>query len=157
MIWNAHVSKTMSAPSELVWAALRTGDGLERWFSLIDSCRLDGDGVGAVRTLTTAGGVMNDRIIEISNEDRRFRYRRFEWAFPTEDYIGTVEVRDAGEGRALVLWTACAEAPDDQAQALTAILQNAFGSSDFVAVIENVLRDGLDGLERELTSEGAGR
>jgi hypothetical protein len=155
-VMRAVADRTIDAPAALVWAEIRSVGGLDRWFPVLDSCTVEGEGVGAVRTLGLVGaGPMKDRILEISDAERRLRYHRFESPFPLDDYVGTVEVRDAPQGRAHVVWSVAAEAGPDKAQALAAFLQRAFGTPDFVAVIESALLGGVLGLERELRAHSA--
>lgn len=153
MIADIHVAKTIDAPSDLVWTAIKNIDGLDRWFPIIESCSVEGEGVGAVRVLGLVnGGVMKDRILEICDTERRLRYRRFESPFPVDDYLGTVEVRDAPDRRSNLSWSVRAEYSPDRAQELSTFLENAFEADDFSAVIEKALADGVDGLDRELRS-----
>jgi hypothetical protein len=151
---QAVASKTIDAPPARVWAAIAGIGGLDRWFPVLDSCVVEGEGVGAVRTLELAGaGIMKDRILEISDAEGRLRYRRFESPFPLDDYVGTVEVRDAPGGGAHISWTVVAEVGPDKSAALAAFLKQAFNTEDFVAVIESALLGGVLGLERELLAQ----
>jgi hypothetical protein len=47
-----NVTKTIASPSDQVWAAISSIGGLDRWFPIISSCRVEG--VGAIRMLTLA-------------------------------------------------------------------------------------------------------
>ncbi|PWB80483.1 MAG: polyketide cyclase [Methylocystaceae bacterium] len=132
------VTKTIGAPVEKVWSAIRAIDGLDRWFPVIETSRVEGEGVGATRVLGLAdGGELHDRVLEIADAERRFRYERFRSPFPVESYLGTVQVRDAGHGRSDVSWTVVIEAADDVAPGLAEFLHAA-------------LSDGIDGLEKDL-------
>ena len=72
---TTNVTKIVDAPVEKVWLAIRSIDGLDRWFPIIDSCRVEGEGVDAIRILgLVGGGYMRDRILEIAEAQRRFRY-----------------------------------------------------------------------------------
>jgi uncharacterized protein YndB with AHSA1/START domain len=51
MIENISIVKTVDAPRDKVWAAIRNIGGLYRWFPIIASCRVEGEGVGAIRFL----------------------------------------------------------------------------------------------------------
>jgi hypothetical protein len=45
-------------------------DGLDRWFPVIESCRVEGQGVGAIGILGLGNsGEMRDRIEEIDDQD----------------------------------------------------------------------------------------
>jgi hypothetical protein len=134
----ANVTKIVDAPVEKVWLAIRSIDGLDRWFPIIDSCRVEGEGVDAIRILgPVGGGYMRDRILEIAEAQRRFRYERFELPFPVENYLGTVDVLERADLRSDVIWRIEFDVADDE-------------KDDLVAFIESALSDGVDGLEREL-------
>lgn len=68
--------------------------GLDRWFPIIDACRVEGEGEGALQMMTLAGGAgeMCDRIIEVAPRERRLRYHRTHLPFPISDYFGVVEI-----------------------------------------------------------------
>jgi hypothetical protein len=135
---TTNVTKIVDAPVEKVWLAIRSIDGLDRWFPIIDSCRVEGEGVDAIRILgLVGGGYMRDRILEIAEAQRRFRYERFELPFPVENYLGTVEVLERADLRSDVIWSIEFDVADDE-------------KDELVAFIESALSDGVDGLEREL-------
>ena len=135
---TTNVTKIVDAPVEIVWLAIRSIDGLDRWFPIIDSCRVEGEGVDAIRILgLVGGGYMRDRILEIAEAQRRFRYERFELPFPVENYLGTVEVLERADLRSDVIWSIEFDVADDE-------------KDELVAFIESALSDGVDGLEREL-------
>lgn len=140
MIGTATVTKIIDAPSDKVWAAIRSIGGLDRWFPVINSCRVEGEGVGAVRILGLAdGGEMRDRLLEIDDAERRVRYQRFQSPFPVESYIGTVEVREKLDRRSEVSWNVQIEVAADKVD-------------DLAAFLETALSDGIDGLERDIRS-----
>jgi Polyketide cyclase / dehydrase and lipid transport len=139
MLATANVTKIVDAPVEKVWSAIRSIGGLDRWFPVIDSCRVDGQGVGATRTLgLVGGGEMRDRIVEIDEAERRFRYERFELPFPVENYRGMVQARARADHRSEIVWGIQFEVAVEK-------------RGELVAFIEGAISDGLDGLEQELT------
>ena len=139
MLATANVTKIVDAPVEKVWLAIRSIGGLDRWFPMMDSCRVEGQGVGAIRTLClVGGGEMRDRIGEIADAERRFRYERFELPLPVENYQGTVEARGRADHRSEIFWGIQFEVAAEK-------------RDELVAFIEAALSDGIDGLEQELT------
>jgi Polyketide cyclase / dehydrase and lipid transport len=83
---------------------------------------------------------MRDRIEEIDDQARRFRYLRTHHPFSVSFYKGTILVRDAGDGQSEVTWAieldVAAEARDE-----------------LVPFAKAVLSDGIAGLERDLQKE----
>ncbi len=138
MIANANVTKILKAPCDKVWAAIKSIGGLERWIPIIATCNIEGDGVGAIRVLElVGGGEMRDRIIEIADRERRLRYDRFQLPFPVTTYLGTVEVRSAGEKRAEISWSIKMDV-------------DAGKKDELLGLIQGAISDGIDGFEREL-------
>ena len=133
------INKSIGAPAEKVWAAIEGIGGLDRWFPIIEACRVEGAGVGAVRVLTLAGGAgeMRDRIVEIAPQQMRLRYHRTHLPFPVSDYFGEVQVLAEAPGRARLVWTVRFEAVPEERDPIRALLQGA-------------ISEGVDGLAREL-------
>ena len=142
MIEYVNVTKILSAGSDKVWSAIRGIDGLERWFPIIATCRVNGAGVGAIRIMTLNDGAeIKDRIDEINDTARRFRYTRTESPFPVNRYLGTVEVRD-DNGKTALSWTLELDISPEVRDELTSLLTGA-------------LSDGIDGLEQDLQRNDA--
>jgi Polyketide cyclase / dehydrase and lipid transport len=138
MIANANVTKILNVPSDRVWAAIKSVGGLDQWFPIIATCKVEGAGVGAIRILELAGGgEMRDRIIEIADRERRLRYDRFQLPFPVAKYFGTVEVRNRGDSQSEISWSIQMDVDADKKDELNLLIQSA-------------ISDGIDGLEREL-------
>jgi hypothetical protein len=136
------IDKNLRAPAQEVWAAIESVGGLDRWFPIIDACRVEGSGEGALRHMTLAGGAgeMRDRIVEIAARERRLRYHRTHHPFPVSDYFGTVEIIDSGPGASRLLWTVRFDgAPENEAAVRD--------------LVHNAISDGVDGLERELIAK----
>ena len=139
MIEQIHVSKTLAAKAEQVWAAISCIGGLDLWFPAIAACSVTGSGVGAIRLLTLAdgGAVMKDRIEEINHASKRLRYDRIESPFPVQSYRGTVDIRAVDEKTAELSWQVEIDVQEEQRNALAELLRNALAA-------------GIDGLERYL-------
>jgi hypothetical protein len=139
MLATVNVTKIVDAPVEKVWSAIRSIGGLDRWFPIIESCQVDGQGVGAIRILgLVGGGEMRDKIVEIADAERRLRYERFELPFPVENYRGMVEARGRADHRSEIVWGIQFEVAAEK-------------RSELVSLIEGAVSDGIDGLEQELT------
>ena len=104
------VSRTVDVDPNRVWSTIAAADGLDKWLPAIAQCRLDGSGVGATRYCTLGNGAqLKERIIEIDQARRVFRYAITEHPLPAREVTGTVTIRDAGAGAALVSWGASFE------------------------------------------------
>jgi hypothetical protein len=144
MIDTVDVARTIDVSSGKAWAVIRAIGGLERWFPVIATCRVEGEGVGAIRILGLGdGGEIRDRILEIDDATRRLRYLRIQHPFPVRSYEGTVVVRDVGNGRSELVWSVAIDVDEEAHAAVAAFLREA-------------LSDGLAGLDADLRAEPAG-
>jgi uncharacterized protein YndB with AHSA1/START domain len=135
------VRRTIQAPAEQIWAAVRGIDGLDRWFPVIATCKVEGNGIGAMRFMgLEGGGELHDRIEEIDDSARRLRYLRIVHPFPVTRYLGTVEV-SGGQQSAELCWTIDMEVEPADREATAAFLFTA-------------ISDGVAGLARELEQSG---
>ncbi len=132
------IEKNLGVSADKAWAAIRDIGGLDRWFPIISACTVEGEGVGALRVLTLAGGggEMRDRIVEICDAKKRLRYERPHLPFPVSDYRGEVEIR--GDGASCVLtWTVRFNVEPAKRDEVAGLVRSA-------------ISDGVDGMEREL-------
>jgi hypothetical protein len=137
MLTKQAITKKLNTSTAKAWEAIRHIDGLDRWFPIIDSCRVEGSGVGARRHMTLEGGQVIDLIEAIDDERKRFVYLRTTSPFPVTHYRGTVEVFESYDGQALVAWTIDFESRPEDSEAVAALVKGA-------------ISDGIDGMEREL-------
>ncbi len=96
-------STIVKADPEKVWALVRDFNALPQWFPFIVSSELrEGDThdkVGAVRTLQArGGGVVRERLLELSDPEMRLRFLTFEGADLTLNYNGHMQVRPLTRG-----------------------------------------------------------
>ena len=138
MISQQAITRKLKLPVAEVWQAIRGIDRLDVWFPLLASCRVEGQGVGAVRYMTTIdGGEIVDVIESIDDVERRLVYRRPQSPFPVSAYRGTVEVFASFDGQAVVVWTIDFESEAEVAESVAAIVEEAIGA-------------GIEGMERDL-------
>ncbi|MEJ5254807.1 MAG: SRPBCC family protein [Acidimicrobiales bacterium] len=94
------------APDE-VWALVSDAGGLEAWFPGVDACRFDGE----VRTVSTMGMEIEERVVLCDPELRRFQYSIVGGPMVPEHHLATVDVLEDGDGSLLVY--ACDVRPDE--------------------------------------------
>lgn len=133
------VAKKLTIDSDRAWNAIHGIGRLDVWFPSIDTCRVEGEGVGANRFLTLAGGAgdIKDVIVEIDPSARRLKYQRVESPFPVSSYLGTVEVFESFDGSAIVVWTVDFESEESVSAAVAEALEAGIGA-------------GIEGMEYDL-------
>ena len=100
------VRRRVAAPAERVWALLSDFGGLADLSPMIQSCTVEGEGVGAVRTLGMPGGATLQERLEGHDE----RQKTFSYSIignnplPFTGYLSTVKVEPDGRDACLVDW-----------------------------------------------------
>ena len=129
-------SVTIHAPADAVWRTIRAFSGLETYFSAFVSSSTEGEGEGATRVLRLAdGGEFFECLESLDDNSRTLVYKTLKSPLPIKNYIGTVNVEDAGAGQAKVTWSCRFDAQADVAPAMTEMFKKAYA-------------DGIQGLER---------
>jgi hypothetical protein len=132
------IAKKLNVSADVVWKAVRNTGRLEVWFPIIKTCRVEGEGAGARRYMTVAGGgEIQDTIEEIDDLAMRLTYLRPVSPFPVTYYKGTVEVFKSYDGAGVVVWTIDFESEPEDAVSVAKLVRSA-------------ISDGIDGMERDL-------
>jgi Polyketide cyclase / dehydrase and lipid transport len=118
------VEREISGNADIIWATISAGGNVHHWFPTIQSCRLEGLGEGAARFCVMADGSdLEERIVEINHDARRFRYAVDRHPLPANDVTAAIEIEDVGNGRTRISWGAEFEALDENATQVKEMLQ----------------------------------
>ena len=141
MITKQPITKKLNVPAEVVWNAIRKMGRLDVWFPIIETCRIEGDGQGALRYMTIAdgGGDIKDTIEEIDDINMRLVYLRPVSPFPVSYYKGTVEVFKSYDGLGVVVWTIDFKSQPEDTASVAELVRGAISA-------------GIDGMEKDLLS-----
>ena len=102
-------SGTFAAPPERLWELVADFGGLDRIMDGIESCEMEGDGVGAKRTIAMGGGAVVESLDVLDPDAMTLTYSILEAPLPFKDYSATMVVASEGEGSSLT-WTGSFEA-----------------------------------------------
>jgi hypothetical protein len=95
----------ISAPADEVWSIVRDFGSIADWAPPIADADLDGEGVGAERTLTLAdGGQVVERLEALDDDDRTLRYSIVDGPLPVAEYEGTFSVTAIDDSTCEVAW-----------------------------------------------------
>lgn len=134
------ITKKLNVPADVVWGAIRKIGRLDVWFPFIETCRVEGDGPGASRYMTVAGGGdIKDTIEEIDDTNMRLVYLRPVSPFPVTYYQGTVEIFRSYDGLGVVVWTIDFESQPEDTASVAELVYGAISA-------------GIDGMEKDLQS-----
>ena len=92
--------------AEELWTIVGQFGRLPEWLPLVTQCRVDGSGVGAVRTLTMHDGAIVKERMDAYDADRRtYAYSVVDpGKLPLKSFRSTIHVEPDGEGRSIVTW-----------------------------------------------------
>jgi hypothetical protein len=104
---KVEVSETIGAPAARVWELLGDFGGVTKWGGpMLQSCQVEGEGVGAVRRLGLPGGAeIQERCEAYDAEGRSLSYSIIgQSPIPIRDYLSTVSVVELGPSQCRVDW-----------------------------------------------------
>ena len=137
---KVEVSEKFSATGETIWELLREFGGIQRWNSNgIESVSVEGEGIGAIRTIGIPGGVQLQERLEAYDESAR----TFSYSFvgkvviPVEDYYATMTVVEEGEATCRVDWGSTFEHPSMDEDAARKLVEGIY-LAGFAALKETV-------------------
>ncbi len=132
------VKGQIDVSADAVWETIRRFGGIEEFLPMIDTCSLEGSGVGAKRTLVTGDGAkILEELILLDDQQRTLSYKILDSPLPFADYVATMQVRDLGENRCEIEWSSTFE-PTEAAE------------SDCVEMLTDLYTSGIEGLEKLL-------
>ncbi len=100
---QAKVVHDFRISADQLWELIGDFGDVEKW-STTGTCVQDGEGVGALRTLTMPDGrVIVDRLEDIG--DRTYSYSIVESPLPFYKYLARMEVVPTGEGKCQLIWS----------------------------------------------------
>jgi len=121
---DVHVNETVAAPAARVWELLGDFGGILKWGgTMLQSCTVEGAGVGAVRRLGLPGGAeIVERCEALDPAGRSLSYSIVGRSpIPIRNYLSTVKVIEEGPAACRVDWRSTFEpegVPEEQAQAM---------------------------------------
>ncbi|HSJ96400.1 MAG TPA: SRPBCC family protein [Myxococcota bacterium] len=121
---EVHVNEPVAAPAAKVWELVRDFGGVAKWGGpALQSCTVEGAGIGAVRRIGLPGGLtIAERLEAYDEAGRSLSYAIVEKSpIPVKDYLSTIRVLEDGPQACRVDWASRFE-PDgasaEQAQAM---------------------------------------
>ncbi len=133
------VEKEIAAEVQKVWGLMSNFGDLRSWNPQIETCELEGEGVGAVRTFSMSGITIKERLESLDDEAKSYSYSIIEGPIPAKNYLATVVLSDLGAGRTKVHWRSEFEAVGAKEE-------------DLVKLFEGIYAAGIDSVEKTLGS-----
>ena len=113
-----------------VWKVLSDFGGIGNWMPGIESCVVEGNGVGAVRKIGMPGGTaIEERLEAFDDSGRSLSYSIGASPLPVQDYLATIAVKTEGKGCS-VSWSAEFKLPEGVPdEAIIQALEGAYGGA----------------------------
>lgn len=107
---NVYYSRVIDAAPENVWEIVGDFGSLPKWFPFVISSEINGGPrtVGSIRTNHIDDGTsVVEKLVELSDRDRRMVYDVIDGDAPVTDYTATIRLYEVVEDhRTFVTWTA---------------------------------------------------
>lgn len=124
---KVRVVLNLPVPADEVWQKLRDFSGLSKWQPDLVEVKVNGTGVGAVRTLTDQEGAQQvERLESLNDEARTLSYAVLSTALPLEGCVAQLAVREQGRGRSEVEWTSTFGAKGAAEEEVVALLEKKY-------------------------------
>lgn len=123
------VEETVPVPATAVWDVLGDFGGAVKWGApAMETCDLEGSGVGAVRHMTGKGGLaLSEKLESYDASGRKMSYSMVEpHPLPFSDYVSTIEVIDEGAKTARIRWSARYEPKGAPPEVAAGILKQVY-------------------------------
>ncbi len=134
---SVKVVETVNASADQVWELFRDFGGITRFSQGIDSCTVEGEGLGAVRTITMGGGLkLQERLEAFDDGGRTLSYAIIgDHPLPFDNYLSTIKVVAQGDA-CTVEWSSTYDpkGTEDQASGL----------------IQGIYKGGIAGIKKTL-------
>ena len=116
-------------PADAIWRVLSDFGAACKYLAMVDDCSVAGQGIGALRTLTSAdGSTIVERLETLDGAARRLSY-----ALLTDTPFGhcltTMAVRDLGSCQAELAWSATFQPDGLPASEAVALLEGALAAN----------------------------
>jgi hypothetical protein len=131
----------INAPIEKVWNRIRDFNGLANWHPAVAKSEIEGgnpsDQIGCVRKFSLQdGGVIRERLIEMSDLGHHYSYAILESPLPVANYRSTLRLRRISDGdRTYAEWSASFDAdPAEKKAEAEDLISNAVFQGGFDAL-----------------------
>jgi hypothetical protein len=117
-----NVNTELPYPAEKVWDVVSDFGNLGRWNPAILTCTMDGSGVGAVRTFTSAAATVREGILALDKTGMRIKYSIISGSsIKVRDGELEISVQPLGPDKSRIQWTLDGEPDGMSAAELTAL------------------------------------
>lgn len=137
----------INAPTKTVWIKLHNFGDMGAWHPAVKKTEIiEGElhKPGVVRVLTLQdGGTIKEKLLNYKFKDKTFEYAIVDGVLPVSDYVSTVTVNEAKDGKSVVIWKGNFKRKDTSDKPVA-----GQGDEDAVKTITGVYKGGLENLKK---------
>lgn len=137
----------VNAPTSVVWFKLHNFSDMGAWHPAVKKTELlegQNNKAGAVRLLTLQdGGTIKEKLTNYKFKEKSFEYEIIEGVLPVSNYVSTLNVAEAKDGKSLVIWKGNFKRKDTSDKPAAGL-----GDEDAVKTISAVYKGGLENLKK---------
>jgi hypothetical protein len=135
---SVKVTDRIAAGADRVWDLVRDFGGIQRFASGIESVSVQGEGPGAVRTITMPGGLaLQERLEGLDEAARTLQYAIVgSHPLPFDQYLATIRLSEDGDG-CQIEWS-------------STFAPRAGAESQAAGIVEGIYRSGIAGMKKAL-------
>jgi hypothetical protein len=106
----ARIRAELDHPLAQVWSVVARFGDADVWVDGVTACAIEGEGVGAVRTLVRNGATVRERLELMDPDNHWISYLVLEpHSLPATDVRGTMVLRALGQGSTEIVWRSSAD------------------------------------------------
>jgi hypothetical protein len=135
---HARVEDEIAGSAAAVWNLVRDFGGIDRWNDGLTSCEVDGEGIGAVRTIKLGDVTIRERLEKLDEARRTLSYAIIEGPVPAKNYLATMELSESAPARTRIVWSSTFEPAGATEEQLAQLF-------------EGIYRQGIEGLRKAVS------
>jgi hypothetical protein len=123
------VEESVEAPASAVWELASDFGGVDKWAGpAILGCSVEGEGIGAVRTLSLPGGAtLQEKLESFDEAARTLSYSIVDPSpLPLRGYLSTLHVAEDGPQRCRVEWSGRMEPAGASEEQVTGMIRGIY-------------------------------
>lgn len=130
----------VNLPIERVWSLASSFGALKTWMPGVKWVTIEGDGVGAIRTVMLGSGPVREQLEVSDHKNYTILYRMLDpIPLPAKKAYGAWKMESLGEDKTKITWTAGAEEVDDESVAFIKPIYQGFLKESLASFVKVLL------------------
>ena len=133
------ITKTINVPAKIVWQKVKDFDDIDKLSSIVNTCSVEGSGVGAKRVCGLDQGEIIETLTNLDEENLSLSYSidNDDVPLPVSNYLGTCSIKALSDRKCEVSWSA-------------SFTPKGVEEAEVIPMLEGIFSELIDGLESML-------